>query len=122
YSAPPAIAPRLIGLMACVMTLPVIAQQAADDGVIVADGGNRVIYTAEYFSQYNVITASDQLDRVPGLQDILGGGGDGGQRGFGSSGDQVLINGNRISGKSNDVDSVLDRIQARQVVQVEVIR
>lgn len=90
-------------------------------GVIVADGGNRVIYTADYFNQYNVITASDQLDRVPGLQDILAGGDDD-QRGFGSSGDQVLINGDRVSGKSNDVGSVLDRIQARQVLKIEVIR
>jgi len=89
--------------------------------VIVRDGGNRVIYTADYFSQFNVVTASDQLDRVPGLQDILNSGGEG-QRGFGSDGDQVLINGNRVSGKSNDVGSVLDRIQARQVLQIEVIR
>ena len=89
--------------------------------VIVRDGGNRVIYTADYFSQFNVVTASDQLDRVPGLQDILNSGGED-QRGFGSDGDQVLINGNRVSGKSNDVGSVLDRIQARQVLQIEVIR
>jgi len=90
-------------------------------GVTVTDGGNRVIYSAEYFSQFNVVTASDQLERVPGLQDVLNGGGDG-QRGFGSDGDQVLVNGNRVSGKANDVDSVLDRIQARQVLQIEVIR
>lgn len=118
----------LLGSITIANLAPAVAQTVAPEtnggiGVIVADGGNRVIYTAEYFRRYNVITASDQLDRVPGLQDILNdnGGGDG-QRGFGSSGDQVLVNGSRVSGKSNDVESVLDRIQARQVLQIEVIR
>lgn len=115
---------RLAGLVSFAAGLsPAMAQSGAEaiDGVIVADGGNRIIYTADYFRQYNVVTASDQLERVPGLQDVLNGGGNG-QRGFGSDGDQVLVNGNRVSGKSNDVDSVLDRIQARQVLRIEVIR
>ncbi len=90
-------------------------------GVTVTDAGNRVIYTPEYFSPYNVVTARDQLERIPGLQDIFDGG-DADQRGFGNSGDQVLINGKRLSGKSNDIGSAMDRIQARQVVQIEVIR
>ncbi|MES3008602.1 MAG: TonB-dependent receptor [Pseudomonadota bacterium] len=114
----------IASVMGCAAFSVAMAQDTANlnaPGVIVADAGNRVIYTADYFSQYNVITASDQLERVPGIQDIFGGGG-GGQRGFGSSGDQILINGNRVSGKSNDVGSVLQRIQARQVLQIEVIR
>src|SRR5690606_39220275 len=99
----------------------VAADATGGAGVTVADGGNRVIYSAAYFRQFNAVTARDQLDRVPGLQGILDGD-DEDQRGFGSGGDQVLINGNRVSGKSNDVGSVLDRIQSRQVLQIEVIR
>ena len=92
-------------------------------GVSVTDAGNRVIYTPEYFSQFNVVSASDQLDRIPGIQGIIDSGDeDSEQRGFGSAGDQILINGRRVSGKSNDVESVLDRIQARQVARIEVIR
>jgi hypothetical protein len=73
--------------------------------------------------QYNVVTASDQLERIPGLQGLLAGAGGGGndQRGFGNSGDQILINGKRLSGKSNDIGSTLQRIQARQVVRIEVL-
>lgn len=114
----------LLSVLLCVAGIATATAQQSDiPGVIVADAGNRIIYTAEYFSQYNVVTASDQLQRVPGVAGLGGGGGGGGdQRGFGSGGDQILINGNRVSGKSNDVGSVLQRIQARQVVQIEVIR
>ncbi|MES2626019.1 MAG: outer membrane beta-barrel protein [Pseudomonadota bacterium] len=90
-------------------------------GVTVTDAGNRVIYSPDYFAPYNVVTARDQLERIPGLQEIFDGGQDD-QRGFGNSGDQVLINGKRLSGKSNDIGSAMDRIQARQVVRIEVIR
>src|SRR5690606_21547313 len=44
------------------------------------------------------------------------------ERGFGSSGDQILINGRRIAGKSNEIMSVLGRIQASLVERVELIR
>ncbi len=95
-------------------------------GITLADAGNRVIYSPEYFTAYNVVTARDQLERIPGLQELFenenGGGGNDEQRGFGNSGDQILINGKRLSGKSNDIGSAMDRIQARQVVRIEVIR
>lgn len=90
-------------------------------GVQVQDAGNRLVYGAEFFRQFNVVSVSDQLERVPGIGDLLSGTG-GDQRGFGNAGDQILINGRRVSGKSNEVDDMLDRLQARQVVQIEVIR
>lgn len=100
------------------------AQQAdaieAGVGVTLTDAGNRIIYSPEYFTPYNVVTARDQLERIPGLQDIFDGGDE--QRGFGNSGDQVLINGKRLAGKTNDIGSAMDRIQARQVIRIEVIR
>lgn len=128
-SARHGLATRLLSFTACLI-LPapfVIAQEAttADaSGIRVTDGGNRMIYEPTYFERFNVITASDQLERIPGIEGLLRGGNAGGgdQRGFGNTGDQVLINGRRVSGKSNDVDSVLDRIQARQVIRIEVIR
>lgn len=116
-------------LCACVAAPRAQAQPAAPPvdapGVVVTDSGNRVVYTAPYFSGYNVITARDMLERIPGIQELLDAGfegGFGGQRGFGSSGDQVLINGKRLSGKFIDIGSTVSRIQARQVSQIEVIR
>ena len=88
--------------------------------------GATVIYDAAYFAQYEPITALDMLRWVPGAgeftRDRMGGGGGGQDRGFGSGGDQLLINGKRLSGKSNDVSSAIQRIQASSVDRIEVIR
>lgn len=102
-----------------------LAQQAdtvaSGPGVSVTDGGSRIIYGPEYFAPYNVVTAGDQLERIPGMQEVLEEGGED-ARGFGNAGAQILINGKRLSGKSNDIGSALERIQARQVLRIEVIR
>ena len=58
------------------------------------------------------------------------GGGNGGpgssggsqRRGLGLGGDQVLINGRRITGKANEGNSQLSRIPANQVQYIEIIR
>ncbi len=100
-------------------------------GVRLSDDGTRVIYGPEFFGQFNAVTAVDILKRIPGIQDLLNfdtGFVPGGsfnaveKRGFGSTGEQILINGERISGKTNDTGGTLQRIQARQVERVEVIR
>ncbi|MSO97491.1 MAG: hypothetical protein EXR11_04620 [Rhodospirillaceae bacterium] len=100
-------------------------------GVSVSDDGTRVIYGQEFFAQYGAVTAVDILKRIPGIQDVvkldnslLPGGNfqQNERRGFGSTGEQILINGERLSGKTNDTTTTLQRIQARQVDRVEVIR
>jgi outer membrane receptor for ferrienterochelin and colicin len=72
------------------------------------------------------------LQRVPGVQEILnrnrqqrnsgGGASSRGSRGFGSGGDQILIDGKRLAGKSNNIDDTLGRISAEQVERIELIR
>lgn len=81
-------------------------------------------YDQSYFAAYNAITAEDLLRRIPGIQDLLAPPDDDGSgpRGFGSGGSPFLFNGRRLSGKTNDPLTALKRIQARQVVRVEVIR
>ena len=81
-----------------------------------------VIYTADSFSQYNPITASDMLDRIPGVSLRGGGpGSDRGDRGLGTGGN-LLINGQRIAGKGNSARDQLDRITAAEVERIEIIR
>jgi hypothetical protein len=109
------------------------AARAQDPGI--TQSGNVTSYAAEFFAPFNPITAEDMLDRIPGIQGLVDGGGAGGfgggfgrnaqkdeKRGFGSSGDQILFNGRRLSSKNMTVASALQRIRAGQVTRIEVIR
>lgn len=100
---------------------PVETTGPGDLGVQVTDGGTRIIYGPAYFAQFSVVTANDLVQRIPGTQSALRAT-QTTKRGFGSTGDQVLVNGKRLSGKINSVRSALSRIQARQIEQIEVIR
>ena len=96
------------------------------DGVWASADGSKVTYEAGYFEQYQTVTAAVMLRWVPGGAALVpnnpGRRNDDEKRGFGSGGDQVLINGKRLSGKSNDIGSALQRIQAEVVARIEVIR
>ncbi len=73
-------------------------------------------YTAEYFAQYTPRSASDMIARIPGFQLR----GSSGRRGLGQGGANVLINGERISGKTGAKDQ-LSRINAANVVRIEIV-
>ncbi|MBL4572120.1 MAG: TonB-dependent receptor [Gammaproteobacteria bacterium] len=87
-----------------------------------------VVYEAAFFAPYNPINANDMLDRIPGVS--VGGGGPGGNRGPGGgnggrglgTGGNLLINGQRIAGKGNSTSDQLNRIAARDVRRIEIIR
>ena len=106
-----------------------------------------VTYPASYFAEYEPVTAQDMLNRIPGVSSGGGGGGPGGfsggrggppggfsggggrsgggrgGRGFGGGGgNEILINGKRTAGKSNQTSGQLDRITADQVDRIEIIR
>lgn len=93
-----------------------------------------IMYPASYFAEFAPITAQDMLDRIPGVGTATGGsnrnfrgrgrgGGNGGRGlGSGSGGSQILINGKRTAGKSNQTSGQMDRITAGQVDYIEIIR
>ncbi len=102
-----------------------------------------VVYPADYFVEWAPVTAQDMLDRIPGLSSSTGGrggpggvsggpsnsrgrggGGAGGRRGLGdgSGSNQILINGKRTAGKSNQASTQLNRIAAELVDYIEIIR
>ena len=131
-SALPKPAPRTLrgGRLALALTLSfgcaaVSAQDAGDEA-------STVVYAADYFAQWQPITALDMLDRIPG-QGAAGGPSNNssnipgnptsGGRGLGSGdGNQILINGKRIAGKNNSAIGQLDRIPATQVREFQIIR
>jgi len=112
--------------------VPVSAQEKSRESsyqdILVENEGVRIVYDEKYFSGFNAVTAEDLLKRIPGIQDILkeaqaqAQSGTSARRGFGSTGDQILIDGRRLSGKNNNIAAALRRIQATQVLKIEVIR
>ena len=82
-----------------------------------------VTYPAAYFQQWNPVTAADMIDRIPGIAIALEDNSSNNQndRGLGS-GESILINGRRLSGKDNDAQSQLSRIPFDQVSHIEIIR
>ncbi len=101
-------------------------ERALAPGVWTSPDGSTVVYEAAFFEPYSTVSAADMLRWVPGgaalLPDNRRRRNEPEKRGFGSGGDQILINGKRISGKSNDISSAIERIQASVVSRIEVIR
>ncbi len=102
--------------------------------------GSTVVYPADYFTQWQPITAQDMLQRIPGQDgsgpgrggSSRGGGGFGGfggnptrggrGLGAGSTGTEVMINGKRTAGKNNSTSQLLGRIASSQVQEIQIIR
>ncbi len=108
-----------IGLTLSSLTVLSASAQDADE-VSSEDNASTVVYEANYFSEFYPVSANDMLNRIPGIGLALRGGGNG--RGLGSGAGEVLINGQRMSGKANEGRSQLSRIAADQVEYIEIIR
>jgi hypothetical protein len=90
----------------------------AADLVTASSTSDKTVYSAQDFAQFAPRTALDIVRRIPGFSIDSG---DSGSRGFGQATGNVLINGQRISGKSNDAESVLGRISTINVDKIEVL-
>lgn len=106
--------PALAGLALCLSMAPAYAQEAEEDD-------STIIYSVEYFAEFSPVSANDMINRIPGIGLAMRRGGGGG-RGLGSGEGEILINGQRITGKNNSGQSQLSRISADQVQQIEIIR
>ena len=65
-----------------------------------------VIYRADYFAEFLPVSASDMISRIPGIGLAMRRGRGGGGRGLGSGEGEILINGQRITGKGNTGQSL----------------
>src|SRR5690606_33646618 len=88
--------------------------------------GSTVTFPRDYFVEYAPVTANDMLNRIPGIDLILGttsssSSNASNDRGLGSS-SQILIDGKRLTGKANEASSHLDLIAANGVDYHEIIR
>ena len=88
----------------------------ADAAAAQAPEGTRT-YTPADFARYAPRTALDMLRQVPGFvirEAVV-------ERGLGQATGNVLLNGQRISGKSDDIISQLNRIPAGNVLRIEIV-
>ena len=105
---------RFITLLTALMltlTASLTAAETAKEGAI------RQIYYPEDFSQFVPRSALDLVKQVPGFSVDEGGG----DRGFGQADTNVLINGRRVSGKSNGPTEALERLSVDSVIRLEVV-
>jgi hypothetical protein len=74
-------------------------------------------FTPEDFARFKPLTALDMLRQVPGfsIREATQ------ERGLGQATGNVLINGQRISGKSNDVITELSRVPAKNVIRIDIV-
>jgi outer membrane receptor for ferrienterochelin and colicins len=114
---------RVRGVALCVALLPfsishALAQDAAPpQAAPAADVEASRTFTPEDFKRFAPVNALDMLEQVPGFvikQQVV-------ERGLGQATGNVLINGQRLSAKSTDVLSQLQRIPAANVVRIELV-
>ena len=75
-------------------------------------------FTPADFERFAPRTALDMVLQIPGFSIE---GGDNGNRGLGQATQNILINGQRVSGKSNDAATSLSRIDAASVIRIELL-
>lgn len=76
----------------------------------------RDVYPAAFFTTYVPRTALDMVSRIPGFQIQQG---DTSRRGLGQGGANILINGERLTGKA-DPFAQLDQLLASSVVEIRI--
>ncbi|MEO1221497.1 MAG: TonB-dependent receptor plug domain-containing protein [Pseudomonadota bacterium] len=88
-----------------------------DTGAASEQAGTRRTFSREDFARFAPRSAADMARQVPGFSIREGGG----ERGLGAADTNVLINGRRISGKSNGPVDALSRIPVEEVVRLELV-
>lgn len=85
------------------------------DGVPAGRGGS---FEPAYFAQYGPRNALDMVVQIPGflIMDDSNG-----QRGLGQANQNVLVNGERFSSKSDSVRDQLQRIAASEVIRIDLV-
>lgn len=74
------------------------------------------IFPADYFTDYVPRTALDMINRIPGFAIVAADE----RRGLGQGGANILVNGKRLTGKTEPEDE-LGRISASRVTQIEIV-
>lgn len=97
---------------------PVPAQSTLDSaGILPVIEDGKSIYVPQQFARFAPQTAADMVQQIPGfaISSVSA------DRGLGEASQNVLINGQRITGKGNDALTVLRRIPVKAVIRMEIV-
>jgi hypothetical protein len=105
--------------LALLLAAPALAQETGDmpppEPVATANG--KQVYTPADFARFAPRSALDMLNQVPGFSIRA----DDQQRGLGEASGNVLVNGQRLTSKSDSVFDQLARIAASRVDKIEIV-
>lgn len=96
---------------------PVTQVEATSTGIVPLVVNGKSIYTPEQFARFAPQTAADIVAQIPGFAVTQVSN----DRGLGEASQNVLINGQRITGKGNDAMTVLRRISVGSVTSLEIV-
>ncbi|MEX2130816.1 MAG: TonB-dependent receptor plug domain-containing protein [Pseudohongiellaceae bacterium] len=119
---------RITRLGALVLAISLCGNAAAQTDTSSALESTTVTYPASYFTEFAPVSVNDMLNVIPGMNMMMGGGPGGGggggnnRRGLGAGENEILINGQRMTGKNTSARDQLSRISASQVDYIEIIR
>ena len=96
-----------------------LASDSAEDetGAPSSEANTRRVFTPEDFERFAPRNALDMAEQIPGFSIRS----DDGDRGLGQANTNVIVNGQRISGKSNGPVAALSRIPVEEVVRLEIV-
>ena len=111
-------------LKASILSLTIASSvaAAAQQGAQAIVEGSSIIYEAVFFAEFSPVNVNDMIDRIPGVNLAMNNRGGGNRRGLGAGENEILINGQRQTGKSNEGRDQLSRLSADQVDYIEIIR
>ena len=92
-------------------------EQELSSGIVPQIENGKRIYSVAQFSRFSPQTAADVVAQIPGFS-VTNVSND---RGLGEASQNVLINGQRITGKGNDANTVLRRIPANTIRRLEIM-
>lgn len=119
---------REAALLSCALPLsflacsPIHAQEAETDTgdappAVASQANGKGVYTPADFARFAPKTALDMVSQVPGFSVRS----EAVERGLGQASGNVLLNGERISGKSTNPVTALQAIPADNVVRIEIV-
>jgi outer membrane receptor for ferrienterochelin and colicins len=87
------------------------------EGLSPAQEGGKLIYAVSQFARFGPLNAADMVQQIPGftISQVSG------DRGLGDATQNVLINGQRITSKNTDAQTVLARIPVSTVARLEIV-